>query len=67
MHSSVEIAKIKAVKGLAMRSPDREAELIEEAVQDGAALGVGRDYIENLMNTVLQHSRSAQRRALGID
>ncbi len=33
LHSSVEIARIKAAKGLDMRSPDREAELIEEAVQ----------------------------------
>ena len=64
LHSSVEIAKIKAVKGLEMRSPDREAELIEEAVEDGAALGVERDYIEDLMKTVLEHSRAAQRRAL---
>ena len=60
LHGSVEIAKIKAVKGLTMRSPDREKELIEEAVTDGAALGVGRDYIESLMNVVLDHSRSAQ-------
>lgn len=64
LHSSVEIAKIKAVKGFAMRSPEREAELIEEAVQDGEALGVGREYIEELMTTVLEHSRAAQRRAV---
>ncbi|MDJ0496265.1 MAG: 3-deoxy-7-phosphoheptulonate synthase [Acidimicrobiia bacterium] len=65
LHGSVEIAKIKAKKGLEMRSPDREKELIEEAVIDGAALGVDREYIENLMNLVLTHSRAAQRRALG--
>ena len=65
LHGSVEIAKIKAKKGLEMRSPDREKELIEEAVVDGAALGVDREYIENLMNLVLTHSRAAQRRALG--
>ena len=64
LHSSVEIARIKAVKGLEMRSPDREAELIEEAVEDGAALGVEREYVEDLMKTVLEHSRAAQRRAL---
>jgi len=64
LHSSVEIAKIKRIKGLEMRSPDREAELIEEAVHDGAALGVGREYIEDLMTTVLDHSRAAQKRAL---
>ena len=30
-----------------------------------AELGVNREYIENLMNLVLTHSRAAQRRALG--
>lgn len=64
LHSSVEIAKIKNVKGLEMRSPDREAELIEEAVQDGESLGVSRAYIEALMTTVLDHSRAAQQRAI---
>lgn len=64
LHGSVEIAKIKAKKGFEMRSPEREKELIEEAVADGAALGVDREYIENLMNLVLTHSRAAQRRAL---
>jgi len=64
LHSSVEIAKIKAVKGFDMRSPAREKELIEEAVADGAALGIDREYVENLMNLVLTHSRAAQRRAL---
>ncbi|MGA9596271.1 MAG: bifunctional 3-deoxy-7-phosphoheptulonate synthase/chorismate mutase [Acidimicrobiia bacterium] len=64
LHSSVEIAKIKASKGLDMRSPDREAELIEEAVHDGEAFGVGREYIEALMTIVLDHSRAAQQRAV---
>ena len=64
LHSSVEIAKIKAAKGLPMRSPEREKELIEEAVVDAAALGVGREYIENLMNLVLTHSRAEQRKAI---
>ncbi|MEA2000698.1 MAG: 3-deoxy-7-phosphoheptulonate synthase [Actinomycetota bacterium] len=64
LHSSVDIARIKEVKGLAMRSPDREKELIEEAVADGEALGVGRDYVEALMNVVLDHSRAAQKDAL---
>jgi len=64
LHSSVEIAKIKHAKELPMRSPDRERELIAEAVADGASLGVGRDYVEALMNVVLDHSRSAQQDAL---
>jgi len=64
LHSSVDIARIKAAKGLAMRSPDREKELIEEAVADGEALGVSREYIETLMNVVLDFSRAAQKEAL---
>jgi 3-deoxy-7-phosphoheptulonate synthase len=64
LHSSVEIARIKATRGLELRSPDREAELIEEAVRDGEALGVSRGYVEDLMKTVLDYSRSAQQRAL---
>ncbi len=64
LHSSVEIAKIKSTKGLPMRSPEREKELIEEAVADAATLGVGREYIENLMNLVLTHSRAEQRKAI---
>lgn len=64
LHSSVEIAKIKSTKGLPMRSPEREKELIEEAVADAAALGVDREYTENLMNLVLTHSRAEQRKAI---
>lgn len=65
LHSSVEIAKIKDTKGLPMRSPDREAELIQEARDDAAVLGVDPDYIESLMVVVLDHSRSAQQAAVG--
>lgn len=64
LHSSVEIARIKLVKGLEMRSPDREAELIDEARQDATSLGVDPDYVEELMNVVLDHSRAAQQRAV---
>jgi chorismate mutase-like protein len=64
LHSSVEIARIKQAKGLAMRSPDREAELIAEARDDAVAVGVPPDYIEELMTVVLEHSRAAQHAAL---
>ncbi len=64
LHSSVEIAMIKVAKGLEMRSPDREAELIDEARDDAASLGVDPGYVEALMNVVLDHSRAAQQRAV---
>jgi len=64
LHSSVEIARIKASKGLEMRSPDREAELIAEAQDDAQQLGVDPGYVESLMTVVLEHSRAAQRAAV---
>ena len=35
-----------------MRSPDREAELIDEAREDAVSFGVDPDYVEALMNVV---------------
>jgi chorismate mutase-like protein len=65
LNSSVEIAKIKAGRGLDIHSPDREAELIAETRDDAEVLGVDPEYAEELMKVVLHHSRAAQRRALG--
>ena len=65
LSSSVEIARIKAVKGLPMRSPDREEELIEEARDDARRLGFDPEYAADLMRIVLEHSRRAQRASLG--
>jgi 3-deoxy-7-phosphoheptulonate synthase len=65
LRSSVDIAKIKAERELAMRSPDREAELIAEMRADADAVGMDPDYAQELMEVVLRHSRAAQRRAVG--
>ena len=65
LNSSVEIARIKADRGLEIYSPDREAELIGEARDDAETLGVDPAYAEELMKVVLHHSRAAQRLALG--
>ncbi len=67
LHSSVEIARIKAAKGLAMRSPEREAELIAEAQDDGRRLGIDPGYVGELITLILDHSRRAQHRALDED
>ncbi|MBT8211543.1 MAG: 3-deoxy-7-phosphoheptulonate synthase, partial [Acidimicrobiia bacterium] len=64
LHSSVEIARIKASKGIALRSPDREAELIEEARDDARSLGIEPQYAADLMDLVLSYSRDAQRQSL---
>jgi 3-deoxy-7-phosphoheptulonate synthase len=67
MRSSVDIARIKAARRLPLRSPLREAELIEEAREDAAVHGVDPDYIEELMKLILEHSRRAQRAAVDGD
>jgi chorismate mutase len=67
LENSVDIARIKAQRDLAMRSPDREAELIAEMRDDAAAAGMDPDYAQELMEVVLNHSRAAQRRAVGLD
>jgi chorismate mutase len=67
LRSSVEIARIKAGKGLAIRSPQREAELLAEVRADAESLSMDPDYAQELMEVVLRHSRAAQRRALEED
>ena len=67
LRSSVEIGKIKAAKGLAMRSPMREHELIEEARDDAVALGVDPDYVQQLFEIILDNSRAAQQAAIHED
>lgn len=64
MRSSVDIARIKVQRGIPLRSPLREAELIAEARDDAAALGMDPQYIEDLMTVVLDYSRAAQREAV---
>jgi 3-deoxy-7-phosphoheptulonate synthase len=64
LRDSVEIARIKALRRLMLRSPDREAELIAEAREDAEALDLDPDYAQELMELILRHSRLAQHRAL---
>jgi 3-deoxy-7-phosphoheptulonate synthase len=67
LRNSVDIARIKAARGLALRSPDREEELIGEARDDAVAAGIDPDYAEDLMRLVLRHSRAAQEVAVDRD
>ncbi len=64
LHSSVEIARIKHTRGLPLRSPDREAELLDEVRDEASSLGIDPDYLAELMTVVLDHSRRAQHHAL---
>ncbi|NNF64998.1 MAG: 3-deoxy-7-phosphoheptulonate synthase [Acidimicrobiia bacterium] len=61
---SVEIGRIKAGRGLEIFSPDREAELLNEARDDAKTLGVDPDYVEQIFQTILDHSKAAQRKAV---
>lgn len=65
LHSSIGIAHIKVARGLPLRSPDREAELLDEAAADAEELGIDPAYVRAIMKVVLEHSRDAQERAVG--
>jgi len=67
LRNSVDIGRLKAQRDLAMRSPDREAELIAEMRQEAEEGDMDPDYAQELVEVVLRHSRAAQRRALGWD
>jgi len=67
LRNSVDIARIKAVRDLALRSPEREAELIAEMREDAESVGMDPDYAQELMEVVLTHSRAAQVEAVGRD
>lgn len=62
---SVEIGRIKTVRGLDLYSPEREAELLDEAKEDAIGLGVDPDYVVDIFKTILEHSKAAQKRSLG--
>ena len=65
LRNSVDIGRLKAQRDLAMRSPEREAELIAEMREEATDGGMEPDYAQELVEVVLRHSRAAQRRALG--
>jgi len=67
LDSSVDIARIKASRNLAIHSPLREDELIAEARHDAEDLSVDPDYVQSLMELILEHTREAQRRAVEED
>ena len=62
---SLAIAAIKAEQGVPLYSHEREAHLLERFREDAAAHDLDPDYVEELMNVVLRHSRAAQRKSIG--
>jgi len=64
---SLAIAAVKDEQGLALYSHEREAHLLERFRHDAVAYDLDPDYVEELMNVVLRHSRAAQRKSVSGD
>ena len=59
---SVAIGAIKTEQGMPLYSHEREAQLLEKFRRDAIEHDLDPDYVEELMNVVLRHSRAAQRK-----
>ncbi len=64
LRHATDIGRIKAQRNIALRSPDREAELLDEVRADAAALSVDPEFAARLMEMILEHSRAEQRRVV---
>lgn len=64
---SVAVAAIKAADGIPLYSHEREAQLLEKFRKDAEGYDLDPDYVEELMNVVLRHSRAAQRESVRKD
>lgn len=62
---SVAIGALKVADGLPLYSEEREAVLLKTFRSDASRLDLDPDYVEELMQVVLKHSRAAQRRKVG--
>jgi chorismate mutase len=64
---SLAIGALKAARGLPLYSHEREAKLLARFRADALEHGLDPDYVEELMNVVLRHSRAAQRKQVDAD
>ena len=64
---SLAIGSLKAEQGLPLYSHEREAKLLAKFRADALDHDLDPDYVEELMNVVLRHSRAAQRKRVGPD
>jgi 3-deoxy-7-phosphoheptulonate synthase len=65
LRRALEIAALKQERGLPLRSPEREAELLAEAQEEGRRFGLEDDFVAELFDLLLTHTRAAQQRAVG--
>lgn len=64
---SVAIGSLKAAQGVPLYSHEREAQLLAKFRADALEYDLDPDYVEELMNVVLRHSRAAQRKRVADD
>lgn len=64
---SLEIGRVKALRGLPVRAPERELELIEIIRQEAEIQGIRADHVQELFEVVLAESRDVQERMRGGD
>ncbi|HSG79138.1 MAG TPA: bifunctional 3-deoxy-7-phosphoheptulonate synthase/chorismate mutase [Acidimicrobiia bacterium] len=62
--AAVEIGLIKHERGLALRSPGREAELLADVRNEAETLGVDGEFVTAVFQSILENSRASQRRAV---
>ncbi len=59
---SLEIGRVKALRGLPVRAPERELELLEIIRQEAEIQGIRPDHVQQLFELVLEESRDVQER-----
>ena len=64
LRRAIEIAERKREQGMPLRSPEREAELLAEVRSEAEQLGIDPEFVAALFDTVLEHTRRAQHRAV---
>lgn len=59
------LGKVKRERGLPIRSPEVERELISRVREEGARMGLDPDFCENIVRAIIEYSVSVQAR--GVD
>lgn len=57
---SVEIGRVKASRGLPVRAPEREQELLEIIREEAEMQGISPDHVQQIFEAVLEESRRLQ-------
>jgi len=60
LEMSLEIGKVKALRGLPVRSPDREEELLTVIMEEAGLQGIRPEHVREVFELVLAESRRTQ-------